>query len=138
MSLLDALGGATDFLRGAATQVLDVAGAVADAKFGWQTKSLEVKQRNAELQSQANQINLQNKFAETQLEIGKLQAESALKNAQQGYFGIDSFNADNINTALANLATRVSGASGASPVMLWLTVAGVALTAMTYFNGKKS
>ena len=130
------LGGFTDFLKNATKQVADVAGTIADAQFGWQSRSLDLAKQRTELAAANNQLTIQRTVSDAQVEIAKLQAKNALQQAQTGYGGIDSLNADNINQAIANLQSRIIGGSSNNSWMLWLTVAGVGFAALQYFKGK--
>ena len=137
-SFLDMFSKTTSFLQSATKSVVDVAQGVANAKFQWQSQDLDVKLKNAQINSANNQLKLQTSLQDTQLQIAKINAQNQLAMAQAGIFGIGSFNADNINQALANVSTTLRGgqASGGSSIMLWLTVAGVAFAAMQYFKSK--
>jgi hypothetical protein len=136
MSWLDDFGNAGDIFKSATKQVLDVAGAVADLKFGWDSRSLDAKLKNAQLQAAGNDIAIQKIVSDTSVKIASLQAQNALQQAQYGFMGIDSLNADNINRAIANMSARVTGQGGGSNIILWLTVAGVGIAAMQYLKSK--
>lgn len=128
------LGGVADFLSTATTSISNVAGKIADAKFGWQSRDLDLKLKNAELANATNQIKIQKTVSDAGVVIAKLEAQNAIKQAQQGYDGISSLNADNIGQAIANLNARITGQNSGPNYVLWLTVAGVGIAALQYFK----
>lgn len=136
MNFLDVLGDAGNIFKSAADTVVNVASSVADAKFGWASKNLDLKLKNAQINDASNQIAIQKIVSDTSVKIANLQAQNALKTAQYGYDGIGAFNADNITTAIANLQKNVTGQNGTSPIMFYLTLAGVGFAALQYFKSR--
>lgn len=138
MSLFDdfSLGGVTNFLSSATKSVVDVASSIADAKFGWQSRNLDLLTKEAQIDAAKNQIKIGNTISDAQVQLAKIQAQNALTQAQNGFNGIESLNADNVGQAIANLNARITGQSSGPNVMLWLTVAGVAFAALQYFKAK--
>lgn len=117
--------------------IVGVASSVADAKFGWAERDLNLKLKQSQLLSANNQIKIKNLVSDTELQIAKIQAANTLKSAQNPILGIDSFNTDSITQAIANLNTKINGkAKNDGNVMLWLTIAGVGFAALQYFKGK--
>jgi phosphoribosylaminoimidazole carboxylase (NCAIR synthetase) len=133
---MDVFDKATNIFQSAAKTVVNVAGSVADLKFGWDSRNLDAKLKNAQLMAAGNDIAIQKIVSDTSVKIAQLQATNALKQAQYGYDGIGSLNADNINQAIANLNARITGQGGGSNIILWLTVAGVGFAALQYFKSR--
>lgn len=73
---------------------------------------------------------------QTNAQIEKIQADAALKKAQTqaNYSGF--LDTANMNQAMANINSRLAGVGGTNNVMLWLTVAGVAVAVMQYMRSR--
>ncbi len=136
MAWLD-LGDAVDVFTKGVTQVVDVAGKVADAKFSWQTRKLDQQLKTSQLMQAQQQIKLNNFMTENQVEIAKVKAQAELKRAQDsannGYFDLLQAN---MNTGIGNIQSTLNGQGSGSNIMLWLTVAGVGLAALQYVKGR--
>lgn len=138
----DFLGGATDFLNQTATTISTTLDTVSQAKFNWADKNLTIASKQADIQSKYADIATQQYTNSANQQLLKIQADNALKAAQNGanLTSVAQYSDNNINTALGNLNTRIanlSTGSGGSSLMTWLTIAGVGFAALQYFKGRK-
>lgn len=88
-------------------------------------------------QQQSNALDLARVQSDTQAKIATLQAQAQLANAQrQALNTANGYGYPNLDQSLANMGTILSNQGGASNLMLWLTVAGVAIAVLQFMKKK--
>lgn len=112
----------------------DVTNTVANGIFQFQNAKLDLAQKKASIANELAQASIQKTYADTSVQLAKIQAQNALKSAQQDPNSLAGWSVDNINNALANLNARMTASSSGNNIMLWLTVAGVGFAALQYFK----
>ncbi len=91
-------------------------GSVAKAYTGIQSQALS-------FDMQQSQIDVQKSYADAASTIAKLQAQAAVNSARnQVAYGYPNF-----DQSMSNLGTLIGGIGGSNNLMLWLTIAGVAI-----------
>ena len=136
MSWLD-LGEAVDIFTSGVGKVVDVAGKVADAKFSWQSRELDARLKTSQIMQTNQQIKLNNFMATNQVEIAKVNAQAQLKRAQEAAnTGIYDLLQANMSTGLGNIQSTLNGQGGGNNLMLYLTLAGVAIAGFQLIKGR--
>lgn len=85
-----------------------------------------------ELTEQKAAIDIAKTQADTQKQMQALQAQYQLKIAQQQLANASIWDANGLATSMGNMQRLVAGNGGQNSIMLYLTVAGLALAWLTY------
>lgn len=89
------------------------------------------------IQQQSNALDLARVQSDTGAKIATLQAQAQLANAQrQALNTANGYGYPNLDQSLANMGTILSNQGGTSNLMLWLTVAGVAIAVLQFMKKK--
>lgn len=130
-------GQVADIFTSGVGKVVDVASKVAEAKFSWQQRNLDMQLKNAQILQQKSQIQLGTFIAKNNAEIQKVQAQAQLQQAQDaakyGYFDLMQAN---MSTGIGNVSSAINRQGAGGSIMLWLTVAGVGIAVLQYVKGK--
>lgn len=112
------------------TGVKDVVGGFLGLQQSVNDVSFERQRQQLQMLQGQTAIDVARANVATNGEIAKLQAQTALKKAQAE---ASSGNlSDSLAQTIANINTKLGAPNSGSNVMLWLTVAGVAIAWMTY------
>lgn len=119
--MMDWIDGIKDALNGAGNIAKDALGIWKD----YASTDLQLTEQKAAIDIAKTQ-------ADTQKQMQELQAQYQLKIAQQQLANASIWDANGLATSMGNMQRLVAGNGGQNSIMLYLTVAGLAIAWLTY------
>jgi hypothetical protein len=123
----------TEGLKSAASTVTELFGAGFGVVSALDNFSYARDSRSLDLLERSAAIDINRTFTGAKIDIAKAQANAAVNAAKRG----EAASGYDLSTILGNVNARIAGMSSGNSLMLWLTVAGVGIAALSFFKGRK-